>query len=111
MGDFNSRRVGEATQYVSIAAASTVILGTNGAYLERMTIIPNTTGAATVVLSDGSTAVVSIPAAAHAVSAAPYTVNYGMRATGAGWKVVTGTSVAAIAVGWFGDSAATVTTA
>jgi len=45
----------------------------------------------------------SIPAAAHAVDPHPYTVEFGLRATSAttGFKIVTGASVAAIAVGKF----------
>jgi len=111
MGDFNSKGLCEATQYVALAAASTAILGSNNAYLEKMTIIPVSTGAATVTLSDGTTAIATIPAAAHAVDPHPYTVHYGIRATGAGFKVVTGTSVSVVAVGWFGHGAASVTTA
>jgi hypothetical protein len=67
-------------------------------------VIPNTTGAATVVLSDGSTAILSIPAAAHAVSAAPYTLNLGgiVATSTLGFKIVTGASVACIVSGRFG---------
>ena len=89
------------TQYKSIAAASTWSLSTAG-YIDRVTVIPNTTGAATVVISDGSTAILSIPAAAHAVSATPYTVHLGIRSKSTlGFKVVTGASVACMVVGSF----------
>ena len=102
MGDFNSKGLGEATQYVALAAASTGILGSQNAYLEKMIVIPNTTGAQGITLSDGTTAIATIPTAAHAIDPHPYTVHYGIRATGAGFKVVTGTSVSCVAVGWFG---------
>jgi hypothetical protein len=94
----------EAIQYVAIAAASTVIVGGQGAYLERVVVIPNSTGAATVTISDGSTAFCSIPAAAHAIDPHPYSVNFGLRATSAstGFKIVTGASVACVAIGKFG---------
>jgi hypothetical protein len=65
------------TEYKSIAAASTWLLST-AAVIDTITVIPATTGATTLVLSDGTTAILSIPAAAHAVSAAPYTLNLGV---------------------------------
>jgi hypothetical protein len=91
------------TDYKSIAAGSTWSLSTAG-IINTLTVIPNTTGAATVVLSDGSTAIVSIPAAAHAVSAAPYTLNLGgiVATSTLGFKIVTGASVACIVSGGFG---------
>jgi hypothetical protein len=97
------------TDYKQIAAASTWSLST-AAVLNTITIIPATTGATTFVLSDGSTAILSIPAAAHAVSAAPYTLNLGgIRSQSTlGFKIVTGASVACLVSGGF---AGTVTTA
>jgi hypothetical protein len=91
------------TNYKSIAAASTWILST-AAILNTITVIPATTGATTLVLSDGSTAILSIPAAAHAVDAKPYTVDLGgiRNTAAAGFKIVTGASVAAVVSGTFG---------
>ena len=55
-----------------------------------------------MTLSDSSTAIVSIPAAAHAVDPHPYTVNLGIRSVStSGFKLVLGASVSAIAVGGF----------
>jgi hypothetical protein len=90
------------TDYKSIAAASTWSLSTVG-IIDTLTVIPNTTGAATVVLSDGTTAILSIPAAAHAVSAAPYTLNLGgiRSETTVGFTIVTGGSVAVVVKGAF----------
>ena len=63
---------------------------------------PVSTGAGVVTLSDGSTAILSIPAAAHAVDPHPYTVQLGIRSLStAGFKLVLGSSVSAIAVGGF----------
>jgi hypothetical protein len=105
MGDFDRRsRLYEATQYQAVAAGvTTAAVGGIGAYLEKVTVIPVSTGAGAVTISDGSTAIVSIPAAAHAVDPHPYTVNLGIRATAAstGFKITTGTSVSVIAVGRF----------
>jgi hypothetical protein len=56
-----------------------------------------------VTLSDGSTAILSIPAAAHAVDPHPYRVHLGLRATSptTGFKITTGASVAVLAIGKF----------
>jgi hypothetical protein len=56
-----------------------------------------------VTLSDGSTAIVSIPAAAHAVDPHPYYLPLRIRATSptTGFKITTGASVAVVAVGKF----------
>ena len=62
--------------------------------LESVTIIPASYGADRVVtIYDGSTAIVTIPAAAHAVDPHPYRVHLGVRATNAatGFKITTGT--------------------
>ena len=90
------------TEYVQLAAGSTTVLST-AAYLDRLVVVPVSTGAGTVTLSDGTTAIMSIPAAAHAVSAAPYTVHLGIRnVSTAGFKLVLGASVSCLAVGGFG---------
>jgi hypothetical protein len=91
------------TEYRNIAAGTTIGL-TTAAYLERMTVVPVSTGAATVTLSDGTTAILSIPAAAHAVSAAPYTIPLGIRSVSTlGFRIACGASVSVLAVGgWVG---------
>jgi hypothetical protein len=96
------------TDYKAIAAASSWSLST-AAVLHTLTVIPNTTAAATVVLSDGTTAILSIPAAVHAVSAAPYTLNLGgiRSETTVGFKIVTGASVACIVSGGFAGTPTT----
>jgi hypothetical protein len=90
------------TEYKSIAAASTWLLST-AAVIDTLTVIPNTTGAATVVLSDGTTAILSIPAAAHSIDPRPYTLNLGgiRNTAAAGFKIVTGASVAVVVKGSF----------
>jgi hypothetical protein len=61
-----------------------------------------------VTLSDGTTAILSIPAVAHAVDPHPYNVdlNIGNTST-AGFKLVLGASVSALAVGEFAGAATT----
>jgi hypothetical protein len=56
-----------------------------------------------VTIYDGSTAIVTVPAAAHGGQSAPYKVGLGIRATSAttGFKITTGASVSVIAVGKF----------
>ena len=92
------------TEYKAVGgtAASTWSLST-AAYINTLTVIPISTGAGVVTLSDGTTAIVSIPATAHAVSAAPYTLNFGgiLNTSTLGFKIVTGTSVACLIDGAF----------
>jgi hypothetical protein len=89
------------TAYMTFAAGSTYIMST-AAYIDRLVVIPVSTGAGAVTLSDGTTAILSIPAASHAVDAHTYAVPLGIRNTStAGFKIVTGASVSAIAVGGF----------
>ena len=97
-------RLSPLTEYISLAAGSTTILSTL-AHIDRLVIVPNTTGAgAAVTLSDGTTAILTVPAAAtHAIDPHPYTVHLGIRNTAAaGFKLVLGASVAAVVVGGFG---------
>jgi hypothetical protein len=93
-----------ATQYVTVAASQTTApVGVVGCYLESVTIIPATTASGAVTILDGSTAIVSVPAAAALGQSAPYNLRLGIRATSAstGFKITTGASVAVIAVGRF----------
>ena len=93
-----------ATQYVTVAASQTTApVGVVGCYLESVTIIPATTASGAVTILDGSTAIVSVPAAAALGQSAPYNLRLGIRATSAstGFKITTAASVAVIAVGRF----------
>jgi hypothetical protein len=89
------------TEYMTFAAGTTHIMST-AAYLDRLIVIPVSTGAGVVTLSDGTTAIMSIPAASHAIDPHTYSVPLGIRNTStAGFKIVLGASVSAIAVGGF----------
>ena len=89
------------SQYMTFAAGTTHIMST-AAYLDRLIVIPVSTGAGVVTLSDGTTAIMSIPAASHAIDPHTYSVPLGIRnASAAGFKLVLGASVSAIAVGGF----------
>ena len=85
------------------ASQTTAAVGGIGSYLEKVVVVPVSTGAQGVTILDGSTAIATIPAAAHAVDPHPYTVFFGIRATNVstGFKITTGSSVSAIAVGKF----------
>lgn len=86
---------------MTFAAGTTHIMST-AAYLDRLVVIPLSTGAGVVTLSDGTTAIMSIPAASHAIDSHTYSVPLGIRNTStAGFKLVLGASVSAIAVGGF----------
>ena len=105
MGEFNKLGAAwEATQYVTVAAGvTTAAVGGLRSFLEAVTIVPGSTTAGAVTIFDGSTAIVTIPAGAHAAQGIPYRVTLGVRATNAstGFKITTGTSVTCIAVGRF----------
>ena len=93
-----------ATQYVTVAASQTTApVGSIGCYLESVTIIPGTTASGAVTVLDGSTAILTIPAAAALGQSAPYQVSLGIRATSptTGFKITTGASVTCLAVGRF----------
>ena len=79
-------------EYMTFAAGTTHIMST-AAYLDRLIVIPVSTGAGVVTLSDGTTAIISIPAAAHSIDPHPYTVHLGISNTRtAGFKLVLGAS-------------------
>ena len=94
-------------QYKQILAGTTWSLSTS-AYIDRITVVPGSSGTGTVQLLDGSTAVFTIPAVGH-LDAKPYTLHLGItNQSSLGFKVITGASVAVVVAGQF---AATPTTA
>jgi hypothetical protein len=94
-----------ATNYFPVAAGvTTAPITSPRGYLESLTIVPTSTGGATVVVLDGTVAILSIPAAAHSIDPHPYRVELGInsKSTSAeGFKITTGASVACIAVARF----------
>ncbi len=95
------------TEYFALAAGSTTILST-AATLTKLVVVPNTTGAGAVTLSDGTTAILTIPAAAHAIDPHPYSVDLNItNESTAGFKLVLGASVAALVAGSFSGAATT----
>ena len=87
------------TQYKTQAAGTTFILST-AAHIERLVIVPVSSAGGAVTLSDGTTAILSIPAGSHSQNA--YSIPLGITNTStAGFKLVLGASVSAIVVGGF----------
>ena len=108
MGFFSKAKMYDDNEYVAVAASqTTTAIGVQGSYLKSVTIVPLSTAGGAVTVLDGSTAILTVPAAACLGQSAPYTVHLGIKATNAttGFKITTGSSVSVIAVGRFTASA------
>lgn len=93
------------TDYETVAASqSDQALGPTGGagdVLERLIIVPLTTGAGTVTLKDGSGGAISVFISGTLSDLHTIVVPIGARSTSGAWKVTTGANVNAIAVGRF----------
>jgi hypothetical protein len=94
-----------AGEYKRVAAnATNSQLGATGApgdYLDKLIIIPATTAAGNVTLTDGVTAM-SVFVAGTLADLSPITIPFGIRATGSGgFKITTAADVSVFAVGNF----------
>jgi hypothetical protein len=91
-------------QYERVAASATdQVLGAAGAsgdFLERLIIIPATTAAGNVTLTDGVTAM-SVFVTGTLADLSPIIIECGMRSATGAWKISTGANVSVIAVGKF----------
>lgn len=101
-----SRLSGELDgDYETVAAGSTdQVLGATGAigdYLAGLLIVPATTGAGNVSIKDGGGSAISVFVSGTLADLTPIWLPLGMRATGAGWKITTGSNVSCIGVGNF----------
>ena len=94
--------------YETVAASQTAqVLGLNGAqgdYIERLIIVPATTGPGLVTLIDGSTSI-PIMVTGGTTTLEPIVVDLGMYSVTGPWKITTGANVSVIAVGTFTRSA------
>lgn len=93
--------------YETVAASQTSqVMGTTGAkgdYLDGVLIVPATSAAGAVSITDGST-VISVFAGGGTtalVDLKPFYVKLKLRSASGAWKVTTGTNVSAIGVGRF----------
>jgi hypothetical protein len=91
--------------YQTVAASQTdSVLGAAGHIgdiLERLIIVPATTGAGTVSIKDGAGSGINVFVAGTLSDLKPHVIQIGARALGAGWKITTGANVSVIAVGRF----------
>jgi hypothetical protein len=93
-------------EYELAAASTTTVLGASGAagdVLDCLLIIPATTSPGAVQIKDGAGAAVTVfTGGADSVSnLVPFPVPLGLAATGAGWSVIAGADVSALAAGDF----------
>lgn len=90
--------------YETVAASATAqVLGTAGAqgdFIERLIIVPATTGPGLVTLIDGSTSI-PIMVTGGTTTLIPIVVEIHAHSQTGPWKITTGTNVSVIAVGDF----------
>jgi hypothetical protein len=107
--DNQSNPVGnECSMYIAVGASATTVpignksTGSVGDYIESITVIPATSGATTVVLFDGTTAVFSIPTNAGTGTGTavpqPYSIPLGIRATSR-FNISTGALISCVVIG------------
>lgn len=93
------------TDYELVAASqSTQVLGPVGGagdVLEKVIIVPETTGAGTVAIKDGSGTAINIFVAGTLSDLHTIVVPIGARSTSGAWQITTGANVHVIAVGKF----------
>ena len=92
------------TDYETVAASqSTQVLGSTGNkgdFLSHIVIQPATTGAGTITVFDGTTAVFVFTTGTLA-DLSPKTVPFGAKSVNGAWNITTGANVAVVAVGKF----------
>jgi hypothetical protein len=86
-------------------AGSTYILST-AAVITGMTFVPTSSGAGAASLSDGTTVILSIPAASYIPDPRPHYISFGQHGirntAAAGFKVILGASMSVLVQGAFG---------
>lgn len=94
-----------ATDYELVAASQTdQVLGPKGAtgdLLERLIIVPETTGAGTVAIQDGAGTEINVFVTGTLEDLKPLHVHLGARSRAGAWSVTTGANVHVVAVGRF----------
>lgn len=93
------------TTYETVAASqSEQVLGQTGAkgdILERLVIVPATTGAGSVSIKDGSSSAITVFATGTLSDLTPICIELGAVSQDGAWQVTTGANVSVIAVGKF----------
>jgi hypothetical protein len=94
-----------AGKYETVAASQTDqamgATGGKGDYIKGLLIIPATTSPGAVSIKDGAGSAITVftGGATSVADLKPFYVELGMKSTSGAWKVTTGASVSAIAVG------------
>lgn len=92
-------------EYETVAASQTdQVLGATGAsgdYLTRLICVVATAATAQVQIKDGAGSAITVLPNSPGGGVGTYTIEIGLKATGAGWKVTTAAGVSVIAVGDF----------
>ncbi len=89
------------------ASASVQIMGPSslttktGQLLEYLIIVPETTGAGTVAIKDGSDTAINVYVTSTLTILTPIIIPIHARSKTGSWQVTTGSNVHVIAVGWF----------
>lgn len=100
-----SDSVANRTDYELVAASQTTQtlgpVGGQGDVLERCVIIPETTGAGTVAIKDGTNTAINIFVAGTLSDLKPHIVHIGARSMQGAWQVTTGANVHVVCVGRF----------
>lgn len=98
-------KLARRVKYELIAASqSTQALGATGAVgdiLERLIIVPETTGAGTVAIKDGTDTAINVFVAGTLSDLSTIVIPLGARSLQGKWQVTTGANVHVIAVGQF----------
>ncbi len=92
------------TDYELVSGSATITLGGvggKGDVLERLIIVPETTGAGTVAIKDGSNTAINVFVTGTLSDLHPIVIDIGARSTSGAWQVITGANVHAIGVGSF----------
>lgn len=101
---------GNVTDYELVAASQTTqVIGPQSAtsstsvgdILEKVIIIPETTGAGTVAIKDGGDTAINVFVAGTLSDLKPHVIYLGARSRSGAWQITTGANVHVIAVGRF----------
>lgn len=94
-----------ANKYELVAASQTDqalgATGKAGDILERLIIVPETTGAGTVAIQDGDATAINVLVTGTLSNLTPIVIEFNMKSTVGAWSVTTGANVHVIAVGQF----------
>lgn len=102
-----SRKQLSMQKYELVAASQTDqalgATGKAGDVLERLVIVPETTGAETVAIQDGDGTAINVFVAGTLSDLHPIIIDFGrgIRSTAGAWQITTGANVHVIAIGEF----------